>query len=215
MLKLHRPSPALVIACVALFVAASGGAWAATTAATGAHPKTTTPGKSHPKRGPRGPRGFRGAQGSVGHAGVPGPAGPQGVAGTPGAPGAPGSPGAAGPSDGFVKTQLANVTLPAGTDTSVAQLTLPAGGSYIVTAATELGNTSSTAGFVSCTLDQNLNSLVSGSAEFSALNTFGRMVTLTDATTGGVVKLTCNPDNAAIARNTVLTAIQVGTLHTQ
>jgi hypothetical protein len=41
------------------------------------------------------------------------------------------------------------------------------------------------------------------------------MVTLTDATTGGVVKLTCNPDNAAIARNTVLTAIQVGTLHNQ
>jgi hypothetical protein len=212
MLKLHRPSPALVIACVALFVAASGGAWAATTTGTGAHPKTGKPGKSHAQTGPRGPRGFRGRQGPGGHAGVQGPAGPRGLAG---APGAPGSPGAAGPSDGFVKSQLANVTLPAGADTSVAQLTLPAGGSYIVTAATELGNTSGLTGFVSCTLVQNLNSLVSGSAEFSAMNTFGRMITLTDSTTGGVIKLSCNPDNAAIARNTVLTAIQVGTLHTQ
>jgi hypothetical protein len=215
MLKLHRPSPALVIACVALFVAASGGAWAATTIPTHAHATAPTPGKSQTKRGPRGPRGFRGRQGPAGHAGVQGPAGPKGVAGTPGAPGAPGSPGAAGPSDGFVKSQLANVTLPAGANTSVAQLTLPAGGSYIVTAATELGNTSGLAGFVSCTLVQNLNSLVSGSAEFSAMNTFGRMITLTDSTTGGVIKLSCNPDNAAIARNTVLTAIQVGTLHTQ
>jgi hypothetical protein len=215
MLKLHRPSPALVIGCLALFVAASGGAWAATSTVTGARATTGTPGKSHPKRGPRGPRGFRGRQGSAGHAGVQGPAGPKGLAGTPGTPGAAGSPGAAGPSDGFVKSQLANVMLPAATETSVAQLTLPASGSYIVTAATELGNTSGATGFVSCTLDQNLNSLVSGSAEFSALNTFGRMITLTDSTTGGVVKLTCNPDNAAIARNTVLTAIQVGTLHTQ
>jgi collagen triple helix repeat protein len=215
MFKLHRPSPALVIACVALFVAASGGAWAATTMQTRADAKTATPGKSQAKRGPRGPRGFRGRQGSAGRAGVQGPAGPRGLAGTPGLPGSPGSPGAVGPSDGFVKSQLAAVTLPAGADTTVAQLTLPAGGSYIVTAATELGNTSGLAGFGTCTLDQNLNSLVSGSAEFTASNTFGRMITLTDATTGGVVKLSCNPDNAATARNTVLTAIQVGTLHTQ
>ena len=212
MLKLHRPSPALVIACVALFIAASGGAWAATTIQTRAGATTTAPGKLQTKRGPRGPRGRKGP---AGHPGVQGPAGPRGLPGTPGLPGSPGSPGAVGPSDGFVKSQLAAVTLPAGAATSVAQLTLPAGGSYIVTAATELGNTSGIAGFGTCTLDQNLNSLVSGSAEVSASNTFGRMITLTDATTGGVVKLSCNPDNAATARNTVLTAVQVGTLHTQ
>lgn len=215
MFKLHRPSPALVIACVALFVAASGGAWAATTTLAGARATTATPGKSQTKRGHRGPRGFRGRQGPAGQPGVQGPTGPRGLAGTPGVTGPPGSPGAVGPSDGFVTSQLAAVTLPAATDTSVAQLVLPVGGSYVVTAATELGNTSGTAGFVTCTLEQNLNSLVSGSTEFTTANVFGRMITLTDATTGGVVKLSCNSDAAAKARNTVITAIQVGTLHTQ
>ena len=168
MLKLHRPSPALVIACVALFVAASGGAWAATTTQTGTRATTATPGKPKMKRGPRG---FRGRQGPAGHRGVRGPAG---LAGTPGLAGAPGGRHRARQHQRH--RRLCHVT---------------------------------------CTLDQNLNSLVSGSAEFSASNTFGRMITLTDATTGGVVKLSCNPDNGATARNTVITAIQVGTLHTQ
>ena len=46
MLKLSRPSPALVVATIALFVAAGGGAWAATTNANSALYARAT---SHPK----------------------------------------------------------------------------------------------------------------------------------------------------------------------
>ena len=199
--KLGRPSPALVIAFLALFVAASGGAWAASGNLGSAH--VAAHGKSKVKRGPRGPRGFRGRQGSRG---------PQGPAG---AGGPAGTPGAVGPSDGFVKSQLPSVTLPAATDTTVAQLVLAPNSSYIVTAVTELGNTSGTAGFVNCTLLENSTPLGAGSAEFSTENVFGHMVTLTGASTGGAVKLSCNPDVAAAARNTVITAVKVETLNRQ
>jgi hypothetical protein len=97
----------------------------------------------------------------------------------------------------------------------VAQVILPADGSYIVTAATEVGNASGKAGFVDCSILQANNPIAGGSAEFTSENVFGRTITLTAAATGGVVKLSCNPDNAANVRNTVITAVKVGTLHTQ
>src|SRR5437660_2496306 len=134
MRKLRRPSPALVIAFVALFIAAGGGAWAAGGGPDkpSAHAKASASGP----RGPRGPRGFRGFRGFTG------PQGPRGVTGP------------VGPSDGFVKRVAARTSLPSMTDapegTTVVQLLLPTSNSgssgYIVTAATELGTDSGTAG---------------------------------------------------------------------
>jgi hypothetical protein len=132
-----------------------------------------------------------------------------------GAAGAGGPQGPVGPSDGFVKRQPASTSLPGGQDTAITTLSLTPGKSYIVTAATELGNATSTAGLVSCTLLENSNPLDSGSASLPAAAVFAQTMTLTGATTGGNLKLSCNPDNSALARNTVITAIQVGTLHTQ
>jgi hypothetical protein len=203
MRKLFPPSPAFVVASVALFVALGGGAWAASsggghgTAAPArilgghrtltAHASAGTPGP----RGPRGPRGFTGKQG---------PAGP---------------PGAIGPSDGYVTRVPASQSMPAGQDTQLAHLSLTPNSSYIVTAATELGGASATAGLVSCTLLENFNPLATGSANLPAENVFAQTITLTAATTGGNIKLSCNPDNSDLARSTVITAIKVGTLHTQ
>jgi hypothetical protein len=199
MWKLGRPSPALVIACLALFVAGSGGAWAANGGLASA--RSTSPAKSKPlKRGPRGPRGFRGIQGARG---LQGQAGAQGPAG------------AIGPSDGYVKRAAAATPLPAGVATTVAQLTLPAGSGYIITAATELGNASAMAGLVACTLLEGATPIGAGSASLSSANVFAQTITLTAATTGGVISLSCNPDNSGQARNNVITAVQVGTLHTQ
>jgi hypothetical protein len=67
-MKRSYPSPALVIACLALFVAMGGTGYAATQFSAG-HDLATA---SKAKRGPRGPRGPQGA------------AGPQGIPGTPG-----------------------------------------------------------------------------------------------------------------------------------
>ena len=80
-----RPSPAMVVAILALVVALGGSALAQSPlTGGGAHSAAT-------KRGPRGLRGTRGARGPAGHAG---PAGP---AGSAGAQGARGPTGPAGP----------------------------------------------------------------------------------------------------------------------
>jgi hypothetical protein len=191
-LTFRRPSPALVISFVALFVAASGGAWAAGHATDTGRRAAAHAAKSSP--GPRGPRGFRGFTGDRG------PQGPQGPV---------------GPSDGFVKRQPAAAPLASGTDTTVVQLSLTPDSSYIVTASTELGNSSGTANLVSCTLLENNNPIGNGSGALPSLNVFGQTITLTGATTGGNIKLSCNPDASAQARSSVITAVKVGTLHTQ
>ncbi len=196
MSKFRRPSPALIVAFIALFIAIGGGAWAA----SGSPHKRSAPrakassGTSRGRRGPRGPRGPRGLRGARG------PAGAQG---------------AAGPSDGFV-TRVPDVTsLLAGQDTVVVQLSLTPDSSYIVTAATELGTAGGTAGLVSCTLLENDNPIGAGSGSLPDQNVFAQTITLTGATTGGNIKLSCNPDSDAAARNSVITAIRVGTLQTQ
>jgi hypothetical protein len=97
----------------------------------------------------------------------------------------------------------------------VAQLSLTPGRNYIVTAATELGNNSGVGNLVSCTLLENFNPIGGGSAYLPALNVFAQTVTLTGATTGGNIKLSCNPDSGGQARNSVITAIRVSALHTQ
>lgn len=79
-MKRSYPSPALVIACLALFVAMGGTGYAATQLPSGQSLAQAS--KSSVKRGARGPRGPQGPQG---------PAGPQGIQGIPGAPGKAGS----------------------------------------------------------------------------------------------------------------------------
>ena len=129
--------------------------------------------------------------------------------------GARGPRGPRGPSDGFVKSQPAATGLTAGADTTVVQLSLTPGRKYIVTAATELGNNSGVGNLVSCTLLENSNPIGGGSADLPALNVFAQTVTLTAATTGGNIKLSCNPDGGGQARNSVITAIRVSALHSQ
>jgi hypothetical protein len=170
MLNVRRPSPALLVSIVALFVAASGAAWGAS------GPSQKGPTASTATKGKRGPR---------------------------------------GPSDGYVKRLPAATTLTANTDTTVAQLFLSPGSKYIVTAATELGNNTGTANLASCTLLENFNPIGHGSAYLPGLFAFSQTITLTSATTGGNIKLTCNPDSMGQARNRVITAIKVGSLHTQ
>lgn len=200
--RLRRPSPALIVATIALFVAAGGGAWAA--GHTGAHHSTraraAASSPSGSQRGPRGPRGFRGFRGFAGARGATGATGP------------------AGPSDGFVISAPQVTDLPGGTDTVVTQLSLPAGATYIVNASTDLGNATSTPSPISCTLLQNSNPLTSGSASLPGLLLFAATIALNtavDTANGSNVKLSCNPDSNAKARNSVITAIRVGTLHTQ
>ncbi len=69
---MRKPSPALVIACLALFMALGGTGYAATQLPSSKGQATAS---SAGKRGPRGFRGRRGPRGPQGLQGVPGPAG--------------------------------------------------------------------------------------------------------------------------------------------
>ena len=106
MSSLRRPSPALVVACIALVVALGGTATAASVAirssaqiAPGVIQKSdlsTRALRSLTKTGPAGPAGQRGADGQPGADGATGPAGPHGEAGPQGERGAAGPAGATG-----------------------------------------------------------------------------------------------------------------------
>jgi hypothetical protein len=104
---LRRPSPAMVVAMVALFVALSGGAYATTQALitsgqianrtirlVDVHPSAINALRG--QRGPQGPEGVAGRDGINGTNGAPGAPGAQGAQGAQGAPGTQGAPGAQG-----------------------------------------------------------------------------------------------------------------------
>jgi hypothetical protein len=188
--KLSRPSPALVVAALALFVSAGGGAWAATKETNSAvYARATSPKASVASRGPRGPRGPRGFRGAT------------------------------GPSDGFVIDVPQQQSMTGGNDTRIAQLSLTVRGSYIVTAASTLaGNAGTPDNFTTCTLLQNSNPVGAGTDDLPQLAAFTNTMTLTAAvstSSGSNVSLSCNPTGLAFARSTVITAVRVGTLHTE
>src|SRR5262249_33711196 len=104
MKRFELGGPALTVACVALFVALSGGAVAATVVPIAKHALTAATATTGKRRGGRPPartrggvRGARGPAGSTGPAGAVGPAGPQGPQGAQGDQGPAGATGPQGP----------------------------------------------------------------------------------------------------------------------
>jgi hypothetical protein len=181
------PSPATLIAGIALFVALGGTGYAVTqlpaNSVTSAQVRDFTLLKRDFKRGqvPSGPQGDRGrpgeqgpagargdtgpigAQGPQGSPGAPGPAGSEGPRGPEGATGPQGLQGQRGPSDAFffhTAGPTGTVLPPVGdvpTMTVVGNLQLPAG-KYIVTAKTVADVTAlTTISRVACFLDYQTN----------------------------------------------------------
>lgn len=103
---MHRramPSPAMVIALIALFVALGGTGYAASGALNDGGSAQATAAARRGRRSHRGPRGFRGGTGATGPAGPQGPAGQQGPAGPQGPQGAQGQQGSAGTAKAFAE----------------------------------------------------------------------------------------------------------------
>lgn len=186
LIRTFRALPVLVVAMVALFVASSASALAASTShhsgpvASAAHKKAKkhkkkkASKKKAPKKQPKPAQ--------------PKPAQPKGpfVAKDAGATGI-----GTGPDDTIVET-----------------LSLPVGSSYIVTAKAELGNNGASANTVSCKLLENNNPLDSGNEALAPLATFQHTITLTSASSGGSIKLACSGEKGAQARNRVITAVR-------
>jgi len=93
-------------------------------------------------------------------------------------------------------------------DTIVETLSLPAGANYVVTAKAELGNNAASDNTVTCKLLQGFNPLDSSSEALTPQATFSRTIALTSAVSGGgSIKLACQADKGAQARNRVITAV--------
>ena len=135
-----RPSPSMLVACVALLVALGGTSVAAVRALPRASVNTAaiqngavttgklanravTLAKLSPRARLRGPKGNPGPKGETGN---PGPKGDKGDKGDP------------GPSEAYADTNAGPVALPAGANVRVATLSIPAAGMYVIWAKANL-----------------------------------------------------------------------------
>jgi len=124
MLK-QLPSPAMVVASVALFVAMGGTGYAATQLVEG---KGTATASKKAKHGPRGPKG---ATGPAGPAGLAGPTGPAGATGPAGPKGATGATGPAGSALAYAHVSSGG-TLDTANSKNITAVTHPSTGTYCI-----------------------------------------------------------------------------------
>jgi hypothetical protein len=154
---LRLPSPALIVAMIALFVALTQTGLASravqavqagcncanssdivNNSLTSADIKNGSLLKKDFKKsqipaGRRGPAGPRGAMGPAGTTGPAGPAGPAGPGGPPGAAGAPGAPGAPGTARAYAEVDGLGLALIAARTKNFTAVTRPATGVYCLT----------------------------------------------------------------------------------
>jgi hypothetical protein len=213
-----------VTSLLALFVALSGTAWAASQI-TGASVKDgTLTGRDVRDRSLRAqdfrrgelPAGQQGPAGEQGPAGNPGPQGPAGGRGPEGPAGPAGPQGERGPSDGAFVTRDDSVELST-SETTVQELPLDAG-RWVVTASALMDNDSTAVRRVSCTLNGGGVELSTfEEARLGASGAAGDRVPL--ALTGGVeldeaegVRLACRADGNVSIEGAVISAVQVDSL---
>jgi hypothetical protein len=202
-----RPSPALVVASVALLVALAGTGYAAISLP--ANSVGTAQLKNGAVTGAKVHlRSLLGSDFKLGQL----PRGSRGPAGQPGPPGAPGSAGPAGPagaSAAYSKSVVGPVALTTAT-TTIASLAIPQAGNYVVTGkayATTTGNAEITCQLVAGTdLDQ------------SKIHAFGISQTTTTTVThqytaAGTADFKCSSTSTSGTLNYIrVVAIQVGSL---
>ena len=230
MLKRSLPSPALVIACLALFVALGGTGYAATQLSEGQGQATASK-KAKGKQGPRGPKGPKGAKGATGATGAPGTSGlpgQKGAAGASGATGAAGVPGERGPSDGaFASVEGGNTEIGKSAGEAKAIVSLPlTAGKWIVTGAASLTNVSGKLHSAWCSLNVGATQLgVDMAIDDQAPQVIHGDATVlgaADVPAGGIVQLRCWAQGeggeevfTSAGSRPSIQAIQVGTLTTE
>jgi hypothetical protein len=200
--RIRRPSPGLVVACLALAIALSGTAVAASVALAPnsvgtAQLKSNAVTTAKVKNGSLLRADFKAGQVRVGPAGPPGPTGPAGAAG-------PAGP--AGPSDAFARFLAGPIAIP-GIGTTIVNLTIPEAGKYVI----------SSKAFVSGAVAASaLCRLVAGTDQDDSLGN-GLQFTLANLLThefaaAGSVDFRCNTGGAQTVAGIRIVAIRVGNL---
>ena len=208
-MKRFRPTPALVVACVALAVALGGVSYAATVLPRNSvgtlQLKPNSVNSSKVVNGSLLRADFRAGQVPAGPAGTAGPAGPAGAAG------AAGPAGPAGPSNAFSKFANGPIVVPAAAAT-LTSLSIPSAGKYVVFAKAYFVTTAA-AGTITCTLeaggdsDKSQTYALVGDPWDLALNVVHEFAG------GGSVDFKCSTTGGSSTANFIkITAIQVGNL---
>jgi hypothetical protein len=219
-MKVRRPSPAMVVALIALILTLAGTAVAAVKIGTNSLKNSAVTTKKLKNRAVTGAKLAEGsvstaklAEGAVSTGKLAEGAVSTGKLAEGAVSAQKLTPGER--SEGFVTTQAGQIALSAGTSTTIASLNLPAGGNYIIVASADLGNNAATPNLLSCQLRENGTLLTGASANLAPLAVFSQGTALTAASGGGTVTLACEPEKGAQARNRVITAVRVGTLNRQ
>jgi hypothetical protein len=118
-------------------------------------------------------------------------------------------------SEAYTVNRAATIALPASAATPVVSVTLPAGSRYVVSATASFGNSGAAQNLVACFLRDDGAETTRGDAALAPIPVYSQTVTLTGVSDGGVVSLACEPSTNAVARNRVITATKVGTVRTQ
>lgn len=203
-----RPTPSMVVACVALLVSLGGVGWAAVRLPAGSvgtkqlAADSVTSAKV--KNGTLRRADFDPAQL---------PAGPAGPKGDKGEKGDTGERGATGPSDGYVDTNTGPVSFPAGTPTRVATLRLPDAGKYIVWSKVFLvrPNAGQPTDFSCALTGGGRSDIAVDSAPTGLFSTIADTLAL-DVDSATTVNLNCTGSGAGTANGATIAAVRVATL---
>jgi hypothetical protein len=215
-LRRFKPSGSMLVALLALVMATTGSAVAASLITSKQIKDGTIQTKDISKKAQKSLKGKAGATGPQGPAGSAGPAGPAGAAGAAGAKGDKGDKGDRGPSDAFYtrNSSIQNVGAP---DTVVATLNLPAG-SFVIHGSATLNNNDAAQQNGSCSLAIDGTAIADSDNVPLAANTNldRESFTLTGATTqaaASVATLRCTlATNSGNVLEAELSATQVGNL---
>jgi len=235
--RLRRPSPALVLAFVALLIATTGTAFGArhylVTSTKQISPRVIR--KLRGMQGKRGARGLPGAQGARGPAGETGAAGPAGAAGASGREGPAGPPGDTGdtgprgPSDVIVGFDDVGGTFNSpGVPTTISTLANVPAGRYVYTAKFNVTSAPSTGGpyTVSCQLrrvgSSNFDTIGLGVRDISSAPSTpstaeaqaGTLIVGEDAPVVSDVTLTCSRD-AGLSMTTTISNVKIEALRVE
>ena len=208
--RIPRPSPALVVACLALAVALGGTSYAAVTLVPRNSVGTTqlknnAVVSSKVKNGSLLKADFKAGQIPAGTAGPAGPAGPAGAAG------AAGPAGPAGPSDAYSKFANGPIVIPAASST-LTSLSIPGAGKYVIWGKAYLTIGAATA-VVTCTLEAGGDTYKSQSYVQAGLPFVVALNVVHEYAGGGSADFKCSTSAGAPTANFIkVTAIKVGNL---
>ena len=214
-MKRLRPSPAMVVACIALLVALGGTGIAAVTQLVPRNSVGTLQLKNNAVTSAKVKNqsllraDFRAGQIPAGPAG---PAGPGGAAGAAGPAGPTGPAGPVGPSDAYARFLNGPIAVPA-VLTTLANLSIPQAGKYVLWAKAYFTSTTGVTSVVTCRLEAGTDLDQSQTVVTTGVPLTLALIVVHEFTAAGSADFRCSTTPGTVSANFIkITAIKVANL---